>query len=107
MNLNQKMHFLRKNILKITQDEFAKKLNLSRGHIANIETCRTILTDRLLNEICEKYNINKNWFHNDNAPIFIEEDKEIKYFIEQYNKLDDMDKKYIEKILDSFLQSKK
>lgn len=61
MEIYERLQYLRKKILKLTQEEFGKSLGLSRGNIANIEVGRIKLTERNLQDICNTYNINKDW----------------------------------------------
>lgn len=52
---------LRKNFLRMSQEEFGSKLNLSKSNISNIEVGRVELTDRNINSICEVFNVNEVW----------------------------------------------
>lgn len=61
MNINQRIKFLRKERLHITQEEFASSIKISRSNLGSIETGRIALTDRVISDICEKYNVNENW----------------------------------------------
>ena len=59
MEIFERVKYFRKNILHLSQKEFAKKLNISGSNLSNIEIGRINLTDRVINEICDVYNINK------------------------------------------------
>lgn len=71
MTISQRIKYLRKNILNLTQDNFSEKIGLSRSNIANIEVSRIKVTDRTIKDICRKFNINKEWLCNEIGDIFI------------------------------------
>lgn len=47
--------------LHLTQEEFAKSLDLSRNFIWMIEKGERIPSERTLNDICEKFNVDPVW----------------------------------------------
>ena len=87
MGIEDRLKQLRKDILKLCQEEFAKKLDISRANISSIEIGRVALTKRNIKTICEKFNVNEDWLRNGNEPIFIEDDKDnyINELIKKYN----------------------
>lgn len=60
-NMPARLKKLRKNILKMSQEEFGSKIGLSKSNISNIEIGRIELTDRNIFSICEKFNVNETW----------------------------------------------
>lgn len=58
--MNNRIIQIRKK-LGLTQDEFAKQLNLSRNFIWMIEKGDRIPSERTLNDICEKFNVDPVW----------------------------------------------
>lgn len=70
MNSSERIKHLRKDILDKTQESFALELGLSRANIANIENGRIALTDRTLKDICERFNVNKDWVLSGEGEIF-------------------------------------
>lgn len=71
--LNEKLRLLRKNYLHLTQNELGKSINVTGFTISDIEKGKRKLTERNLCAICEKYNVNKNWFFSEISDPFIEE----------------------------------
>lgn len=61
MEASERIRYLRKQILKKTQQEFADTIKISRSNLGNIETGEVAVTDRVLCSICEKFNVNENW----------------------------------------------
>lgn len=52
MEIYDRVKYLRKDFLHLTQDEFSKKLNISRANVANIESGRVSITERTIQDIC-------------------------------------------------------
>lgn len=109
--MNIRLKKLRKS-LNMTQKEFGEKIGLTNASISDIEKGKTILTERNLNLICEKYNVNKEWLETGSGEMFrpvlpvdefsqllseIEEsdDEFIKNALWTYWQLDDKSKKVI------------
>lgn len=61
MTINERIKYLRKNILHLTQEEFAPKLRVSRSNLGSIEIGRTNATDRVIQDICSEFNVNEEW----------------------------------------------
>ena len=72
MKANERVKYLRKNILKLTQQDFSEALKISRSNMGNIEIGRVDLTDRVIGTICEKFNVNKEWIIDGIGEIFIQ-----------------------------------
>lgn len=45
----------------LNQADFAKRINISRSNLSNLEIERVSLTDRVLKSICVEFNINESW----------------------------------------------
>lgn len=61
MNINQRIRFLRKEHLHMTQEEFSSSIKISRSNLGSIEIGRISVTDRVVQDICEKFNVNEKW----------------------------------------------
>lgn len=48
--------------LNMKQGNFAKEIQTTQGHVSDIENQRKGVSDRIMEIICLKYGINKNWF---------------------------------------------
>lgn len=77
--MNDRVRLLRKNTLKISQDEFARQIGISRSNLGNIETGAVKLTDRVISDICREYNVNEIWLRTGEGDIFIEQPPEDVY----------------------------
>lgn len=68
----ERVKHLRKEVLKLTQQEFSESLNISRSNMGNIEIGRIALTDRVISDICQKYNVNEEWLRTGTGEMFKE-----------------------------------
>lgn len=71
--MNERIKELRK-LLKISQDSFSSKINISRSHYALIEGGSKNLTDRVISDVCREFNVNEEWLRNGTGNIFVEPD---------------------------------
>lgn len=46
---------------KLNQEDFAKRLNLTKNYISLIETGNRIPSDRTVSDICREFDINEQW----------------------------------------------
>lgn len=67
--------------LGLTQQEFADRIGIKRGAIANYEIGRNI-SDVVINSICRTYNVSENWLRTGEGEMFVQiaRDKEIMRF---------------------------
>ena len=93
--MNERIKEVRK-AKKISQKDFAKNINLSQNHISSIEKGVRAATDRIINDICKVYNVNKDWLltgqgkmFRDPLEPFLIEDEEIKDFIKSFLSIDE------------------
>lgn len=70
MEIYERIKFLRKNELKVTQDVFAAKINISRSNLGNIETGKVGVTDRVLTDICKECGINREWLEHGTGEMY-------------------------------------
>lgn len=54
----------------LTQKAFGNLINTSYGHISNIEAGKDMPSERLLNLICMKFGVNKEWLKYGNGKMF-------------------------------------
>lgn len=100
MQSSERIKFLRKNILNMSQEDFSKKISLSRSNYGNIETGKINLTLRVLNDICRAFQVNSEWILHGTEPIFSSTaeadldpmDAEI---LQMFSNLSDENKKYL------------
>lgn len=76
MNINERIKYLRKEVLHVTQDEFASRLQISRSNLGSIEIGRVNVTDRVISEICREFDINEEWLRTGCGEMKVELSKE-------------------------------
>lgn len=69
--------------LDLTQQEFADRIGIKRGGIANYEIGRNEPADSVISLICREFHVNEHWLRDGVGDIFIEQtmDEQIASFI--------------------------
>jgi transcriptional regulator with XRE-family HTH domain len=57
--------------LGLSQREFGERLGVSRDVISNIEYNRVPIKELMIQHICERYSVNKNWLLTGEGEIFL------------------------------------
>lgn len=71
--MRKRLKELRKT-LKLTQTEFGRDLNLSFGHISDMEAGRKTITDRTISDICSRYHVSESWLRTGEGDMFVRKD---------------------------------
>lgn len=72
-SINERIKELR-HTLKLTQQEFADKIGIKRGAIANYEIGRNTPINSVVSLICREFNVNENWLRNGSGNMFLPKD---------------------------------
>lgn len=67
--VHERIKKLRK-ALNLTQQEFATKLNIGRGTLANYEVGRNEPIDAVISLICREFNVNEQWLRTGEGEMF-------------------------------------
>lgn len=80
--INERIKSVRK-YLGLSQEQFTKRLGLTRGAISNIELHITTPKPVLINIICKEFFVNKEWLETGKGEMFSEpeRDEEIARFV--------------------------
>ncbi len=67
----------------LTQQEFADRIGIKRGGVANYEVGRNVPADSVISLICREFNISEQWLRRGTGDMFIEMtmDEQISAFI--------------------------
>ena len=68
-NINIRLKKLRKEFC-LTQQEFADRIDISRGNIASYEVGKNAPSNAVISLICREFNVNKNWLQTGNGDMF-------------------------------------
>lgn len=118
--MNERIKELRKT-LKLTQQEFADRLNIKRGAIANYEVGRNEPIDAVISLICKEFNVNEEWLRDGTGEMFRaeeensiiakatmllgEKDPLFEAFINTYSKLTPKNRELLYQFMADFSQS--
>lgn len=104
--MNERLKQVRKS-KKLSQREFGEKINLSQNHISSLESGTRSITGRIISDICEVYNVNREWFINGTGEMFKDEldqyniaDPEIKEMLRLFLKADGETREYIKGLME-------
>lgn len=68
--MKERIKELRKS-LGITQQDFADKLGLKRNTIATYEIGKAVPSNRVVSDLCNKYNVNEEWLRTGEGEMFV------------------------------------
>lgn len=67
--MNERIKHLRKDVLKISQKDFADKLGLSENFVWMVEKGNRIPSDRTISDICRIFDIQEDWLRHGLEPM--------------------------------------
>lgn len=86
MTTGERIRHFRKQILKMTQEDFARKINISRSNLGNIEVGTIGLTDRVATDICNAFSVSEVWLRSGEGEIYRESESTLfSTFVRQYD----------------------
>lgn len=71
--MNERIKELRKR-LNFTQQEFADRLSIKRGAVANYEVGRNTPSDSVIALICREFNVSERWLREGEGEMFLPQD---------------------------------
>lgn len=89
-----------RNDAGLNQAEFGEKLNLGKSLISLAESGKRNYTDRVLSDICDKFNVNPDWLRTGEGEPYNETIPAIMKLLKAEYNLDELDVKIIEKYLE-------
>lgn len=88
MTIAERISMLRKE-LNLNQEDFGKKINVTRSAISNYEKGLRNVMDRVISDICREFSVNEEWLRNGTEPMFIEPNTfSLDEFLKQKNATD-------------------
>lgn len=67
--MNERIKHLRKDVLKLSQKDFADQLNLSENFVWMIEKGNRVPSDRTISDICRIFDIQEDWLRHGLEPM--------------------------------------
>ncbi len=71
--IGERIRMIRKK-LNLSQDEFGKKIGLTRGAITNAELGRATIKPLFIEHICDTFQVNEKWITTGEGEMFIKMD---------------------------------
>lgn len=73
MTIGERIRYIREN-LNLSQEEFGKKINVTRSAVSNYEKGLRNIMDRVIMDICREFNVHEEWLRNNTGDTFVKED---------------------------------
>ncbi len=106
-NICDRLKHLRKFELKLNQEEFGSRINITQNSITRFESKRISPSDRTISDICREYNVNEDWLRNGHGEIFIKTSTDELEALAIKYKLDTMSKNIVEAFINLSYDDKK
>ena len=72
MTINERIKYLRKDVLKMNQTDFAEAIGMKQRGASYIEQSGAGVTDKTIKTICLVFNLNEDWLRNGIEPMYIQ-----------------------------------
>ena len=103
MTIGERIKEVRKNE-KLTQQEFADRLNLKRNTVGSYEVNVVVPSDRTIKDICDKFGIREEWLRTGEGEMFVQDtqSEQVAAFIDDVTRDDDdtFKKRFVEMLAD-------
>lgn len=106
MNQGERIRYLRKEVLKITLDQFGEKIGLKKSALSHIETGKNTLTEQVAKSICREFNVDYIWLTEGKGDMFVQFPGGLIDIIAEENNLDKYDIAIIETYLEATKEEK-
>lgn len=68
--VTERMTYLRRNLLQITQERFAKTLNISQTYLSQLENGNRTITETVFDQLVSVFLINPDWLLSGEGDVF-------------------------------------
>lgn len=99
--MKERIKYLRKNILGLTQEKFAESIGLKRNTIAMYEIGDKMPSERTIKDICRVFSVNETWLRTGEGEMFKKRtrNQEIADFVNDI--MEDVDDSFKKRFLDA------
>ena len=102
--MQNRIRELRKH-LKLSQEEFAQKIALTKNYISLVENGNRSLAERTIKDICRTFNVNYSWLMDGTGEMFLPAiDDEMNYVSELLEDVDNPLYEIIKSIMKTYLE---
>lgn len=83
--MNERIKFLRNDVLHLSQDALGKRLGVTGAAISRMEAGGRAITDQMVLAICREFNVSEEWLRNGTGDILndLSQDEELAYIVGQ------------------------
>ncbi len=75
--IGERLKHLRKDLLQLTQKDFAERLHMSDTMSSKFEKNLREVKDRTIADICREFNVNEDWLRDGVGEVFVESDQQV------------------------------
>ncbi len=90
-----------REIEKLTQEEFGKRIGSARNTIANYETGNRKPSNAVITSICREFNVNEDWLRYGTLPVYKEPKKKLETYLGQISKGND---EFIQDLIEVYME---
>jgi transcriptional regulator with XRE-family HTH domain len=81
---------------KLSQEEFGNNIGIkSRAHISALESGARNVTDRIIKDVCEKYQVNERWLRDGNDSMLVEQPSDLLEKLRQEYNLNELEFRFM------------
>ena len=70
MTISDRIRYLRKDVLRLSQAEFAEKIGIKQAGLSAIERETVSVTDRIVKAICSSFSISETWLRTGEGEMY-------------------------------------
>ena len=73
LTINERIKDFRKNVLHMSQSEFAAQLGMKQTSVSTFEKSGGTVTDPTIKALCMAFNVSEDWLRDGTEPMYIQE----------------------------------
>lgn len=105
--MKERIIYLRKNMLHLSQEEFGSYIGLKQGSISAIEKGINPVSEYTIKNICSQFSVNEKWLRHGIGDIFDIYSRNLKNFLSIYDNLSPVFQEFLEKVAKDLLDTQK
>ena len=99
MKINERIKYLRKDLLKLTQTDFGEKLGIGKSAISHIESGTSLVTEQNMKLICKEFHVNYLWLKEGEGEVFSTVEKSLIDRLTDEYELNPVQRRIIEQVI--------
>ncbi len=99
MKINERIKYLRKDLLKLTQTDFGEKLGIGKSAISHIESGTSLVTEQNMKLICKEFHVNYIWLKEGEGEVFSTVEKSLIDRLTDEYELNPVQRRIIEQVI--------